>query len=111
MSHQSIMTFMLSNQPAERIKNNFLVKGEIYRTADITAMKEVNILIDSDLYLDVYSKYLSHKHIMEETQFCCPVLEDFHAIEHEDTFEMWGGDLSGIDVNGEYVFLGELTTI
>lgn len=108
MSHQSIMSFLLANQPAQRIKNNFLIKGEIYRTQNIEQMKEVNILINADLYLDVYSKYLQYKDILEESHFCCPVLEDFNAIEQEDIFEMIGGNLSAITINGDYLCLGEI---
>lgn len=108
MSHQSIMAFMLNNEPAARINKNFLIKGEIYRTEDVGVMKEVNILIDADLYLDVYSKYLQHKDILEESHFCCSVLEDFHAIEHEDTFEMVGGNLAGITLKGDYLCMGEI---
>ena len=106
MSHQSIMSFLLVNKPAERIKNNYLIKGEIWKKDEIDTVKDINVLIDTDLYLDVYSKYLQYKDILEESHFCCPVLEDFHTIEQEDTFEMLGGSMHGITIDGEYLNMG-----
>lgn len=108
---RTLLAFSMNDMLLEQVNDDFLIKAEIWEEQDLNHVKNVHVLVNQNLYLQIYTRWLQVSESLLESHFKVNFLEDFAEVKETDIIECYGGILAGITVDDEYVELGEFILI